>query len=648
MATPTNGQSYLESMSVSGGSPKASYSPFSNVKKAPTNDSLYNAPSTEVPQVEEEYPEVSVMEDSGAMATPTNGQSYLESMSVSEGSPKASYSPFGTPKIISNDSLYAPPKDGTSDKQHAAVNGGSYFDSLSGLNGGQQSHPKASYSPFGTPKVVTNDSLYGPPDMPIVSKATEASTPPVNGDFADTLPPSFSETNMSSNQGSYLNALNDSSESNLKTSYSPFGRKPQAVDDSEFYSPDNTNGAFSSSLPAPENIPSVEEEEHNTPVAPYLEGLTDPTSFASTDSKRSFSPFANGGIKFWGEISGSDISYKPPSLSDEIQSPESLSLPDLLPSEEERDSTPVANYLERLVIPLGDESADWKKSFSPFGDGGKNSKGQASGSDILYKPPEKLSFVSDVFPSDEERDNIPVSNYLERLVIPLSDAVSAVKKSFSPFGDRGAKRKWQASGSDISYNPPAKASFGLPSDEERDSTPVSNYLERLVIPLGDTVGDDSGTVEPTGAEIPHFDVSGTELMVSDTLTDEHEIMEEALYTEANESEAAIPDQIATYSQENNAPSYINSISGFEQPLKSSYSPFGLSAPGNFESSVSDLYTTAQSPESNDEGGDTSFEDERDNYLESLGDDIPFLKNSFSPFGSKNKSKPPDSSTDSLY
>jgi len=642
MATPTNGQSYLESMSVSGGSPKASYSPFSNVKKAPTNDSLYNAPSTEVPQVEEEYPEVSVMEDSGAMATPTNGQSYLESMSVSEGSPKASYSPFGTPKIISNDSLYAPPKDGTSDKQHAAVNGGSYFDSLSGLNGGQQSHPKASYSPFGTPKVVTNDSLYGPPDMPIVSKATEASTPPVNGDFADTLPPSFSETNMSSNQGSYLNALNDSSESNLKTSYSPFGRKPQAVDDN------NTNGAFSSSLPAPENIPSVEEEEHNTPVAPYLEGLTDPTSFASTDSKRSFSPFANGGIKFWGEISGSDISYKPPSLSDEIQSPESLSLPDLLPSEEERDSTPVANYLERLVIPLGDESADWKKSFSPFGDGGKNSKGQASGSDILYKPPEKLSFVSDVFPSDEERDNIPVSNYLERLVIPLSDAVSAVKKSFSPFGDRGAKRKWQASGSDISYNPPAKASFGLPSDEERDSTPVSNYLERLVIPLGDTVGDDSGTVEPTGAEIPHFDVSGTELMVSDTLTDEHEIMEEALYTEANESEAAIPDQIATYSQENNAPSYINSISGFEQPLKSSYSPFGLSAPGNFESSVSDLYTTAQSPESNDEGGDTSFEDERDNYLESLGDDIPFLKNSFSPFGSKNKSKPPDSSTDSLY
>ncbi len=335
-------------------------------------------------------------------------------------------------------------------------------------------------------------------------------------------------------------------------------------------------------------------------------------------------------------------------MSDEIQSPESLSLPDLLPSEEERDSTPVANYLERLVIPLGDESADWKKSFSPFGDGGKNSKGQASGSDILYKPPEKLSFVSDVFPSDEERDNIPVSNYLERLVIPLSDAVSAVKKSFSPFGDRGAKRKWQASGSDISYNPPAKASFGLPSDEERDSTPVSNYLERLVIPLGDTVGDDSGTVEPTGAEIPHFDVSGTELMVSDTLTDEHEIMEEALYTEANESEAAIPDQIATYSQENNAPSYINSISGFEQPLKSSYSPFGLSAPGNFESSVSDLYTTAQSPESNDEGGDTSFEDERDNYLESLGDDIPFLKNSFSPFGSKNKSKPPDSSTDSLY
>ena len=236
----TDGRSYLESMSTSGGSTKASYSPFSNAKKAITNDSLYNAPSSGVPQVEEEYPEVPVVEDSGVMDTATNGQSYLESMSVSEGSPKASYSPFGTPKIISNDSLYAPPEDGTSDEQQAEVNGGSYFDSLSGLNGDLQSYPKASYSPFGTPKVVTNNSLYGPPDMPIVSEAAEASTPPVNEDFADTLPPSFSETTMSSNQGSYLSALNDSSESILKTSYSPFGRKPQAVDDSGFYSPGNS------------------------------------------------------------------------------------------------------------------------------------------------------------------------------------------------------------------------------------------------------------------------------------------------------------------------------------------------------------------------------------------------------------------------
>ena len=386
-------------------------------------------------------------------------------------------------------------------------------------------------------------------------------------------------------------------------------------------------------------LPS-EEERDRTPVANYLERLVIALGKESADWKKSFSPFGDGGKNSKGQASGSDILYKPP---------EKLSfVSDVFPSDEERDSIPVSNYLERLVIPLSDTARAVKKSFSPFGDGGKKRKWKTSGSDISYNPPAKASFD---LPSDEERDSTPVSNYLQKIVIPLSDPASVVKKSFSPFGDGGTKRKWQASGSDISYNPPAKASFDLPSDEERDSTPASNYLEKIVIPLDDTVGDDSGTFEPTGAEIPHFDVSGTEAMVSDTLKssiDEHEIMKEELYTEANESESTIPDEIATYSQENNAPSYINSISGFEQPLKSSYSPFGLSAPGKFESSISDLYTTALSLESNDEGRDTSFDDGRDDYLESLGDDIPFLKNSFSPFGSKNKSKPPDSSTDSLY
>lgn len=180
--TVTSGGSYLESMPGSGGSLKSSYSPFSNPKQTSTNDSLYNAPSTVLPQAEEEYEEPLTVEDTIAANTVTSGGSYLDSMSGSGGSLKSSYSPFGTPKIRSNDSLYAPPEAGTDSEEQTGANGSSYFDSLSGANGDGQAALKASYSPFGSPKVVTNDSLYGPPDTPFVPEDAEASALPINED----------------------------------------------------------------------------------------------------------------------------------------------------------------------------------------------------------------------------------------------------------------------------------------------------------------------------------------------------------------------------------------------------------------------------------------------------------------------------------
>ena len=185
----TNGASYLESMSGSGDGLKASYSPFSNTKGAVTNDSLYNPPSMEAPQIEEQYEEPSV-DDFIASNTVRSGASYLESMSGSGDGLKASYSPFGTSKISTNDSLYAPPAMAASDVTPAAV-----------------------------PEVSTSSN---------------------DGDsYTDTFSSTSFETDVASNQGSYLNALSGSSESTLKKSYSPFGRKPEAVNDNGPYSSGN-------------------------------------------------------------------------------------------------------------------------------------------------------------------------------------------------------------------------------------------------------------------------------------------------------------------------------------------------------------------------------------------------------------------------
>jgi hypothetical protein len=242
-----NQGSYLESMSRSSDASnmpvKSSFSPFSNPKKTSSNDSLYNPPSTSLaPQTEEIYEEPSAVMGSSASYTLEDGETYGESLSESGDSPKESYSPFGTPKIRSSDSLYAPPVDDTNNGIQTVVNGGSYFDSMPNTNRNGEERLKASYSPFGTPKRTTNDSLYGPPNTPSQTNGDSLYDPPVaqNEDMSTSERPmtEFPEA-TTSNQDSYLNAMNDSSGSNMKKSYSPFGKKPKAVSDNGLYSPGN-------------------------------------------------------------------------------------------------------------------------------------------------------------------------------------------------------------------------------------------------------------------------------------------------------------------------------------------------------------------------------------------------------------------------
>jgi hypothetical protein len=242
-----NQGSYLESMSRSsdaGNMPvKSSFSPFSNPKKTSSNDSLYNPPSTSLPQTEDLYEESSAVMGFSASDTLEPGESYIGSVSESGDSPKESYSPFGTPKIRSKDYLYAPPVDDTNNGIQTAVNGDSYFDSMPNANRNGGEKLKASYSPFGTPQRTTNDSLYGPPNTPLQTNDDSLYDPPVaqNEDMSTSEGPmtEFSEA-TTSNQDSYLNEMNDSSGSAMKKSYSPFGKKPKAVSDNGMYSPGNS------------------------------------------------------------------------------------------------------------------------------------------------------------------------------------------------------------------------------------------------------------------------------------------------------------------------------------------------------------------------------------------------------------------------
>ena len=351
---------------------------------------------------------------------------------------------------------------------------------------------------------------------------------------------------------------------------------------------------------------------------------------------------------------------------------------DLLPFEvDEHHSTPVSNSLEKLTGPVSaTTSTDAQRSFLPFANQGNKPKGQTSSSDILYKSPPKSSFLScelpsakssllsDMLLSDVERDSTPVSNYLERLVIPLGDASSYVKRSFSPFGDGGKKLKGQASGSDILYKPPAESSFvsnELPSYEERDSTPVSNDIDSNILPP---------TVKSTGIENSPYGMSSSEWMSSSSradISDSSSFLSDGYEMTQKESEADMLDPSIKYREENVASTYLTSISGIEPPLKSSYSPYGLLQSEKFESSISGLYTTAQpldridQMQSSYERSDfeiettdnrspstSSFDDGYESYFDRLGRAIPFLKNAFSPFGSYSESKLSDGSIHTLY
>ena len=126
------------------------------------------------------------------------------------------------------------------------------------------------------------------------------------------------------------------------------------------------------------------QERNATFVSNYLEQLIAPLNVAPSVGKKSFSPSGSQVEKPWGQTTGSEILYRPPSES-------SILKYDLV-SEEKRNVTPGASYLEQLVVPVSVSSSVGKKSFAPFGSGEKP-KPQTSGSNVLYRPPSKSSML---------------------------------------------------------------------------------------------------------------------------------------------------------------------------------------------------------------------------------------------------------------
>lgn len=210
----SNGRSYLESMSTATDVPlKSSYSPFSNTKEPSVqNDSLYSPPMDNT-NGENTMPEYGGTDD---MSSPQNDEVPNPEMNDE--------SHLETSQSSSDATL----SDATlSDSVSSPTNSASYLDRISGSFQSRSGTPKKSYAPFSAKKTsqTKSDSLYDPPVAP-----TESTSGDSMADLrADPTP----------NQDNYLNGLGDSSKSNLKKSYAPFGMKPTSFSDNGLYSPGN-------------------------------------------------------------------------------------------------------------------------------------------------------------------------------------------------------------------------------------------------------------------------------------------------------------------------------------------------------------------------------------------------------------------------
>jgi len=387
----------------------------------------------------------------------------------------------------------------------------------------------------------------------------------------------------------------------VKRSFSPFGRgKPKAPKMDSLYR----------EQPLDVNLPS-EEERDNIPVGNYLQRLVVPLS-TSSRSKKSFSPFGlDKGEKPKGSSSSNDSLYKPPATP-----------PNELTSDGEIDAVPATN-LDRLEVSPKATFNGSKTSYLPFGlKTGEKQKAPTSSTDSSYRTPTAESSGLHELPSDEERDMIQVANYLDRLVLRLGDTSGSGKKSYAPFGSTGEKPKAPTS-EDSLYGPPSGESFDLPSEEERDATPVSKYLDHLIAPLSSVFSSEKKSFSPFGDGGKNLKglTTGNEFLYSPPAqSDDERLSDEESF------DSSFPDLRGDSEVAAKSTSTIKS--------KTSYSPFSSKEWINRETSESMSDTLYKPPL------ELSLDDEPDvtpvaNYLEDLNAQVAGAsesKKSYSPFG----------------
>ena len=206
--------------------PKSSYSPFASAKKTSRKDSLYDPP---------------LMQEDNFFDSPSVDSTTDLNTESQYGATDTPFSSQNGEKLVqpaSDESLTSSPSGTVLDTASSQSNGASYLQSISEPKESVNESPKKSYSPFSSGKTFQEKGnfLYDPS----IPSTVEQSEPPTIEESANEYSMTQLPEVTTINQVSYLDKLNGSPKSNLKKSYAPFGTKPKAVGDNEFYSSGNS------------------------------------------------------------------------------------------------------------------------------------------------------------------------------------------------------------------------------------------------------------------------------------------------------------------------------------------------------------------------------------------------------------------------
>jgi hypothetical protein len=424
----------------------------------------------------------------------------------------------------------------------------------------------------------------------------------------------------------YLEGLESVTEEIQPRSYSPFGvgREPSnamgTANDALYAPPSDGSNEGAAVVMVPTPTASSATTEVNNGVS-YLESMS---SSSSVDGlKASYSPFSSP------KNVDSDPLYNAPASSSSL----SVEYDETAKRDESgTQSAQGASYLESMS---GGSAEGLKVSYSPF------SSPKKVGNDSLYDAPASLSSsLSIEYEEPVQYDDYIVADTQAVEGGSYLDSMSSgegLKVSYSPFSSP------QKVGSDSQYVPPDSMTSQPmvddypPADEYAVSSTTVNggsYLESM----SGSNGGRSAFVKDSYSPFGNPKVLSTK---------------DSLYgpPPTSTSETSIPEVASDFSNSQvNGASYLESMSGSGQGLKSSYSPSDLKVTNSASSQLKSdsLYDPPVVSEPSTTASSDSTTTNQVSYLNDLKDNSLLespLKKSYSPFGVTKPRAPTD---DALY